>query len=167
MTETQEGATIQGDAPYSAVDLVRSLARHVYEFRHMLADPVSVRITPGVEIPVVIELSCGAVEQVCAGLTTWYESLEEDSELWIRRSGDGGTIIVEALGSTVDGVRCQVMDVLRWVPGLFPSVAAGGRMRLGSLLLSGLAKARHEPDRDYPAARSCLLDPPPEAGAGQ
>ncbi|EWC61506.1 hypothetical protein UO65_3244 [Actinokineospora spheciospongiae] len=141
-------------------ELVRSLDRHLHEHRHKLAGPVSVRINTGVRFPVMIEIRCGNLQQVCAGLLTWRESLDGDWDMVARRTPDGGILSLELTGSTLDGIAYHVVDAVPWHPPLFPGLLAGNQMTLGSVVVHALARGNWAPDRDYPPALACLLDLP-------
>lgn len=166
MTEARQRAAVPDgesaapDVRHSMAELVRSLDRLLHEHRYKPAGPVSVRINTGVRFPVMVEIRCGNLQRVCAGLLTWRESLDGDWNMVARRTPDGGILSLELTGSTLDGVAYHVVDAVPWHPPLFPELPAGDQMMLGSVVVHALARGNRAPGRDYPPALACLLELP-------
>ncbi|OLR90392.1 hypothetical protein [Actinokineospora bangkokensis] len=135
----------------TASELVAALHDHLARFAHVVAQPSSISVVTAQEYPVRVRLRGGTLAQTCAELLTWFESIEDGKTL-VRRSPDGGTLILELRGHTADDVRVIVNGGLQWSLGWFPSLRAGQSTALGSALLSALAADPWEPDTTFPAA---------------
>lgn len=139
------------DVRHTASELLAALHEHLSRFREVVAGPVAVSVLTTQEFPVRVELRGGGLAQACAGLLTWFESVE-DGELSVWRTADGGTLLVELRGATGDGVRLLVADSVRWHPGVFPGLVAGRGLMVGPMILRALADDRWQPDAGFPAA---------------